>query len=125
VEGAVERIFPDSARPVLDAAVRAVTDEGIGLEMVDERRGFVESAFVDVGSLRPTLDVIGLSAEERRIKFQFRALPTFGGTRLIAEAIYRPLPGSDRAMERMVPEDHPGRRVLADMLGRIEERLKR
>ena len=120
----MERVLADSANRVLREAIRAISDEGIGIRLVDERRGIVESEFVDVAAVRATIDTAGLARQDRLVKFQFRTQPTFGGTRLVAEALYRPFRQSVRQMERMVGPDHPGRAVLSDMLQRIEERLR-
>ena len=125
VSGALAFTFPDSALRVIDAAIGAVTDEGVPLRFTDRKQMYVESDYVDIGSLRASTSREAYSSNERLVKFQFRAEPTFGATRLTGEVIYLPLGGQSRAMERMVPEQHAGREVLQRMFVRVNQRLQR
>lgn len=125
VPGALEVTVPDSARDVLEAATLAITDEAMRVVLHDERRTYVESDFIDISLLKVREDWLGYSKDDRLVKFQFRALPTFGGTRVVAEAVYRPTGvEGGRMMDRMVPPSHPGQEVLRRMLDRVDEHLR-
>jgi hypothetical protein len=125
VPGAFEATYPDSAQYVLDAVAYAVTDFAVPIVQYDKRRRYLETRYIDVANFPATVSREGYIGNERLVKFQFRAVPTFGATRLIGEVIYRPPGGSSRAMERMVPPDHVGREMLTRLYQRIEERLVR
>ncbi|MBC7789764.1 MAG: hypothetical protein H7Z74_07445 [Anaerolineae bacterium] len=125
VAGAIEVTLPDSARYVIDAAENAISDEGVGIELSDRKRGFVESDVIDIGAVKARTDRSSYLPSERNVRFRFWTFPTFGGTRLSAEVVYQFM-GSEggRAMERMVPTDHAGREVLTRMVARIDAHLR-
>ncbi len=126
VPEAIEVTLPDSVRYVIDAAESAITDEGIGIELSDRKRGLVESAFIDIGQVRAMADRSTYHPDERNVRFRFWTRPTFGGTRLFAEVVFNQFLGTDggRAMEKMVPSDHAGREVVTRMLAKIQLRLR-
>jgi hypothetical protein len=124
VPGAVSVTFPDSAKYVIDASVRAIEDEGIGIKIYDRKRNFVESQDVDINMLKSTKDRTAYFPEERVIKFQFRTVPVMGATQLVGEAIWNPRGQQGRAFEKMVPENHAAREVLARMFARVQRRLE-
>ena len=125
ISGAIEVTLPDSTRHVIKAAESAIADEGVGIELSDRKRGFVESEIIDIGAVRAMADRSSYHPAERSVRFRFWTRPTFGGTRLSAEVVYRFMGANGgRAMERMVPSDHAGREVLARMITRIEIRLR-
>ena len=120
----VSRVYPDSARAVFDAATYAVTDEGIGLALVDQEQQFLESNWVDVSALRhvPPASTETVQGGDRMVRFQFRTERTGGGTRLVGEALVRPT-GGGRYADQMAPASHPAREVLARMFEHVTERL--
>lgn len=126
VPGAIEVTLPDSVPHVIDAAETVITDEGIGIQLSDRKRGVVESSFIDIGQVRATTDRSSYLPDERNVRFRFWTRPTFGGTRLSAEVVFYQFLGIDsgRAMEKMVPADHAGREVVTRMVAKIEARLR-
>ncbi|HUF30770.1 MAG TPA: hypothetical protein VMM77_08875 [Gemmatimonadaceae bacterium] len=126
VPGAVQRTLPDtSINAVLDAAVKAITDRGLGIGRIDRKHGSVESDFVDIAALRSDIDAGTAVGIERRIRFRFRAIPSFGSISLYGEAVYQLGDFGGRASERMVPDDHPARPVLAEMFNDIIDEVAR
>jgi hypothetical protein len=117
VPGAVERTLPDtSVNAVLDAAVQAITDRGLSVAQIDRERGFVESVYADIAAIRSDIDAGTAMGIERNVRFRFRAIPSFGAINLYGEAVYQLGDFGGRASERMVPEAHPARRVLGEMI---------
>lgn len=122
VPEAIEIVVRDTAGRVFAAAQRAISDEGIPVDQVDERAGFVSSRFVDVGALHVRSPTDAYSGPEREVQFRFHVRPSLEGdagtTRLLGEAVYRPL-GRELSRVAMVARDHPAREVLSRMLERI------
>ena len=124
VPDALERLYPDSANYLLDAAVQSMIDEAMQIELEDRTRGLIESRYIDIGSLRATTSREGYPERERMVRFRFRTRSVLGGTQLIGEAVYRPI-GGGSAMERMVRPDHAAREVLDRLYVRIDDQLQR
>jgi hypothetical protein len=123
VPGALQRTVPDtSVAVVLDAAALAITDLGLTVAQMDRDNGVVESAYVDITAVRTDIDPALAGGIERNVRFRFRAIPSFGAISLYGEAVYMLGDFGGRAAERMVPEQHPARQVLAEMLTSIEDR---
>jgi hypothetical protein len=59
------------------------------------------------------------------VRFRFIARRTFGASRLYGEVTYEPYPDAGRRGERAAAADNPARAVLARMMARIDERLRR
>jgi hypothetical protein len=126
VPGAVQVILPDTAiNPVLDAAVKAITDRGLNVRQVDREHGTVESDFFDLSAIRSDIDAGTSVGIERTIRIRFRVIPSFGALSLYGEAVYQLGSFGGRASERMVSEDHPARPVLAEMFEDINGELAR
>jgi hypothetical protein len=122
--GAVEVTVPDtSISDALDAATLAITDEGLTVSLVDREHGLVESEYVDITAVRTDIDPAFAGGIERNVRFRFRAIPSFGAISVYGEAVYRLGEVEGRANERMVPEEHPARPVLAEMLESITDRM--
>ena len=124
VPDAVERLYPDSSRYLLDAAAQAMIDEAMLVELVDRDRGLIESRYIDIGALRASTSREGYPERERMVRFRFRTRSVLGGTQLVGEAVYRPI-GGGSAMERMVRADHAAREVLDRLYIRIDDQLQR
>ena len=122
VEDAVVVTFPDSARLIFDATVAALNDEPIRILITDRAKGVIETDYIDLTSVRLSVNMSEEPIADRTVKFRFRTRTTFGATRLIAEAIRKPLSGG-AAMERMLPPTHPGHQVLRRVLARVDDRL--
>lgn len=122
VDGAVVVTFPDSARPIFDATVDALNDEPIRIALTDRAKGVIETDYIDLTSVRLSVNMSEEPMADRMVKFRFRTRTTLGATHLVAEAIRKPLSGG-AAMERMLPPTHPGHQVLRRILGRVDEQL--
>ena len=122
VEGAVVVTLPDSARWIYDATIDALNDEPIRIALTDRGAGLIETAYIDLTSVRLPVNMADLPTSERLVKFRFRTRTTFGATNLIAEVMGR-RPGGGAANERMLPPDHPSRVVLMRLIEGIRERL--
>ena len=120
--GAVQRTIPDtSVSVVLDAATQAITDRGLSIGQVDREHGMVESEYVDIAAIRSDIDAATAAGIERNVRFRFRAIPSFGAVSVYGEAVYQLGDFGGRASERMVPEEHPARPVLEEMLESIQD----
>ena len=122
VEGAVVVTLPDSARWIYEATIDALNDEPIRIALTDRRAGLVETDYIDLSSVRLSVNMEDLPMAERMVKFRFRTRTTFGATDLIAEVMGR-RPGGGAANERMLPPGHPSRQVLMRLIEGIRERL--
>ena len=123
VPGAVQVVLQDSASVALAAFERAIVDEGVPIYVTDRDRSFVESQPIDVAALKTLGNPDGLSDAERVVRFRFYVRRDLGATRVFGEALYQ-LGGADlRAMQRMVPDDHPARQVLARMIEKAQRYL--
>ena len=122
VDGAVAVTFPDSARPIFDATIAALRDEPIRIVLSDRASGVIETEYIDITSVRTSIDMSEEPMADRMVKFRFRTRTTLGATQLIAEAIRRPFSGG-AAMERMLPPGHAARQVLNRVLANVDERL--
>ena len=122
VPGAIEQTLPDtSVEAAVSAAVQAITDLGVGVSQLDREQGMVESEYVDIAALRSDVDAGTAIGIERNVRFRFRAIPSFGSISLYGEAVYQLGDFGGRASERMVPEAHPARQVLLEMMETIAD----
>ena len=122
VDGAVVVTFPDSARPIFDATVAALNDEPIRISLTDRAKGVIETDYIDLTSVRLSVNMAEEPTADRTVKFRFRTRTTLGATHLIAEAIRKPVSGG-AAMERMLPPTHPAHQVLRRILASVDQRL--
>ena len=122
VEGAVTVTFPDSARLIYNATIGALNDEPIRIVLSDRAKGVIETEYIDLLSVRLSVNMSEEPLADRMVKFRFRTRQTLGATHLVAEAIRKPLSGG-AAMERMLPATHPGHQVLRRILARVDETL--
>jgi len=124
IPGALQLTIPDtSVATVLDAGAEAITDRGLSVQLADSEHGTVESAYVDIAALRTDIDAATAIGIERTIRFRFRAIPSFGSITLYGEAVYQLGQMGGRASERMVPDNHPARPVLAEMMQSIVDKV--
>lgn len=122
VDGAVVVTFPDSARPIFDATIAALNDEPIRIVLSDRAKGVIETEYIDLTSVRLSVNMSEEPMADRMVKFRFRTRNILGATNLIGEVIRRPLSGG-AAMERMLPPTHPGHQVLRRILSEVDQRL--
>ena len=100
--------------------IRALAVDSIPIAVQSTRDGWVETPWLNAGTLRPT-DARPIGADVVRIRGWVNPAKE-GFSTIIVEAAYRPyadpsLPG--RELERPVPKDHPVQVRLDSMLARI------
>jgi hypothetical protein len=115
---------PARVTPEIAASVAA---ESLRVERVNVRDGYVETAWYDTRTGRSfagTRDVPNLAAA---VKIRFWADPYVPGqTRLTVETVYRPRydpSRTERDLEIVVPQDHPGRAIAERVLTKLEKRF--
>ena len=91
VDDAIVVTFPDSARPIFDATVDALNDEPIRIALTDRAKGVIETDYIDLTSVRLSVNMSEEPMADRMVKFRFRTRTTLGATHLVAEAIRKPL----------------------------------
>lgn len=121
---AIQVTIPDtSIATVMAASAEALTDRGLTVQLTDEEHGTVESRYVDIAAVRTDVDAGTAIGIERTIRFRFRAIPSFGAISLYGEVVYQLGDFGGRATERMVPENHPARPVLIEMMRSIADKV--
>jgi len=120
--------LPQAAQTTIDGGPTAITQlidntvRGAGLQVTAAaaREGYVETAWFEIGSRRPVS--LPFTNMDRVVKLRFFVDPSQGRTRIVAECVYRiawdpSVPA--RELERMVPDDHPGRLLLDSIVAII------
>jgi hypothetical protein len=99
---------------VLDSVVRA---RGMAVAIMTANEGYLETRWYDVDAGTPTDEPF--QRLDRIVRMRFTADPLQGRTRLVAECVVRVMwdPGlPERELERIAPEDHPGRVLMRELL---------
>lgn len=121
----VEEVMPASPSVVFQAALKAVTDQGLPLREAEATNGVIQTNYVDISSF----DRMGASqypASERLVRFRvlIGTNPNGPGSVIAIFGIYAPfragISNSERN-ERAVPRDHPAMSVVRDMRDAIAE----
>ena len=105
---------------MVDIVTKAVSDLGLTTIQADKNRGFVETAFVDVGDFSVlSTQAEGYAPQERLVYFEFQILtPDRGPNTLQAAGYYRPF----RPLQNvLLTKSHPGFQVLYA----LEQNIKR
>lgn len=124
--GALVAATSRSVAQATEAALAALSDDGIAIEQFRPDTGLVESAWFDVALLERA--AIDYPAEERVVRFRFLAVAdsAAGRTRIYLETLERfsidPLGG--RRRQRLVPGDHPAMELARRLLERTTSRLR-
>lgn len=110
-------MIPDSADSVVIRLTARTQSLGLEVARVSPREGYLETRWYDTGTGTSTGEPF--DRLDQTIKLRFFADPWQGRTRLVAESIRRiawdpSMPPRD--LERMVPDDHPGRALLDSIL---------
>ncbi len=125
VPGSVTVVFTAAPDAVTRAAAEEVQRAGLALQWMSAAEGYVESQWFNV-TTHVSSQTPDISDLDHSVKVRFFADPTAGKTRLVAEVVasYAVDPSRpQREMERMLPEGHPGREVLTQLLDRLKGRL--
>lgn len=109
-----------------DAVTRRIATEvqtaGLRLLRFSPAEGYVETEWYNLDTQESGRSDHG--SLDRMVKLRFFADPTAGRTRVLAECVTRLLYDPslpERELERMVPEGHQGREILARVLARLRE----
>jgi hypothetical protein len=117
VAGAVQLVVEPRAMALVQSLDSVVRARGMTVRALAPAEGYLETDWYDLGSqssTRPPFRDLG-----RIVKLRILVDPVQGKTRVIAECVMRiawdpSVP--ERDLERMVPEDHPGRSLLNEIL---------
>lgn len=109
---------------VTRAAAEEIQHAGLLVQWLSPEEGYVETQWYHL-STRESSREPAFRDLDRVVKIRFFADPTAGKTRLAAECVTTMLVDPSRPpreLERMVPEGHPGREVLTQILDRLKQR---
>jgi hypothetical protein len=117
VPRAILLTLPDSADVTVVQLTARVRELGLSVVRSVPREGYLETGWYDADLKQNTGEPF--AKLDRVVKFRFFADPSQGHTRLVAECVRRlawdpSMPPRD--LERMVPDDHPGRAMLDSVL---------
>lgn len=111
LQPSAQEVMPATAAVTFEAAVKAVTDQGLPLREADPSARVVQTDYVDVASFEP-LGASQYPASERLVRFRVLVGPNPQGPGSVVAifGIYTPfrmgLSTSERN-ERAIPHDHP------------------
>jgi hypothetical protein len=115
---------PPRVTPEIAASVAA---ESLRVERVNVRDGYVETAWYDTRTGRSFAGTRDVPHPASTVKIRFWADPYVPGqTRLTVETVYRPRydpSRTERDLEVVVPQDHPGRAIADRVLNTLEKRF--
>ncbi len=120
----VRKIVAASVHVTIRATLNVLSDQGMGLRIVDEDAGRVETEYFDLTNLQS--EAQNYPPAERSVRMLFQVRPdTLGrGSILLVSTVYQPfnsgIEGSRRS-EHLVPSDHPGATYAKKILAKIEE----
>ncbi len=117
VPHSIMMLLPDSAKNVVVTLADRSVAMGFTVARYAPNEGYLETGWYDTKTKRPVGDPF--NDLDRIVKLRFFADPWQGRTRLVAESVRRIAwdpsePQHD--LERMVPDDHPGRALLDSVL---------
>jgi hypothetical protein len=112
VKPSVEEVFPATPAVVYQAALKAVTDQGLPLGEADPSTRVIETSYVDMTSFRP-LESSAYPTSERQVRFRVIVSPNQEGTGSVVAifGLYAPFRSgysTSERNERAIPRDHPG-----------------
>ena len=120
----VRKIVSASVHVTTRATLNVLSDQGLGLRLVAEDAGRIETEYFDVTQFQP--EAQNYPSAERRLRMSFQIRPdTLGrGSIVLISTVYQPysvgIEGSTRG-EHLVPSDHPGAAYTKKILAKIEE----
>ena len=120
VPHSVMMIVPDSAKTIVVILADRSRALGFTVARYAPDEGYLETGWYDTRDKRPVGDPF--TNLDRIVKLRFFADPWQGKTRLVGESVRRigwdpSMPQRD--LERMVPDDHPGRALLDSVLAPV------
>jgi len=120
----VRKIINASVHVTTRATLNVLSDQGVGLRLVDDDAGRVETEYFNVTQFQP--EAQNYPPAERLIRMNFQIRPdTLGrGSILLVSTVYQPFSvgvAGSRRREHLVPSDHPGATYTKKILAKIEE----
>ena len=120
-----------SVDEIVALAAKVCSDVAITTLQVDPRRGYVETAWVDIAAYRRA-ESQGYPLRERQVSFRFQALAQAedAGTVELA-AYYQPnrpsgtSPAANSRFDRLVPTGHPAYQLLLELEFRLREEMSK
>ncbi len=125
VPGSVGLQFDALPDAVTRAAAEEIQHAGLLVQWISPEEGYVETQWYHLAT-RESSQEPAFRDLDRVVKVRLFADPTAGKTRLAAECVTATLVDPSRPpreLERMVPEGHPGREVLTQILDRLKQRF--
>ncbi len=120
----VRKIVSASVHVTTRATLNVLSDEGLGLRLVAEDAGRIETEYFDVTQFQPEAQNYPLAERRLRMSFQIRPDTLGRGSIVLISTVYQPysvgIEGSRRG-EHLVPSDHPGATYTKKILAKIEE----
>jgi len=115
----LEEVLPASASVVYQAALKAVTDQGLPLREADPATRVIQTDYVDISSFDP-MGASQYPGSERLVRFRLLvgSNPQGAGSVIAIFGIYAPFRtgfSTSERNERAVPRDHPAMGVVREM----------
>ena len=115
----VQEVMPASRSVVFQAALKAVTDQGLPLREAEPTNGVIQTNYVDISSFDP-MGSSQYPASERLVRFRILigANPEGAGSVIAIFGIYAPFRSgfsTSERNERAVPRDHPAMGLVRSM----------
>jgi hypothetical protein len=115
----LEEVMPASPSVVFQAAVKAVTDQGLPLREAEPTTRVIQTDYVDISSFDP-MGSSQYPASERLVRFRLLvgSNPQGDGSVVAIFGIYAPFRSgysTSERNERAVPRDHPAMGVVREM----------
>jgi hypothetical protein len=116
VKPALEEVFAPTTTVVYQAALKAVTDQGLPLREADAGNRVIETNYVDMAQFYPIESSV-YPQTERQVRFRVVVAPSPEATGSVVAifGLYAPFRSgystSERS-EREIPRDHPGMTLI-------------
>lgn len=127
VKPALEEVFPPTTAVVYQAALKAVTDQGLSLREADPTSRVIETSYVDMASFQP-LESSVYPTTERQVRFRVVVAPSQDATGSVVAiyGLYAPFRSgysTSERNERAIPRDHPGMMLVRSIRDAIAATL--
>jgi len=125
----LEEVMPASPSVVFQAAVKAVTDQGLPLREAEPTTRVIQTDYVDISSFDP-MGSSQYPPSERLVRFKLLigSAPESPGSVVAIFGIYAPFRtgfSTSERNERAVPRDHPAMGIVREMRDAIAKSVGR
>jgi hypothetical protein len=116
VKPSLEEAFPSAPAVVYQAALRAVTNQGLPLREADAGNRVIETSYVDMAQFYP-IESSAYPTTERQARFRVVVAPSQEATGSVVAifGLYAPFRSgysTSERNEREIPRDHPGMTLI-------------